>query len=129
MEREKRLYQFAMEGIDLYLSEIDEKIYLVCPTSLNLPKIPLNLPTPGGYDTSTSSSTCDERGEVSLNFAQPRYRPNEATLDITITKTCEHWYYGDLGDDWRSENPTICKKILTVKKERDNIDCRLEDIL
>lgn len=128
-QKEKVLYQFTLEDTEIHLSEIEEKIYLISPHFPRLPRTPLNLPKPGGYDTSTYSSTYDERGEIILEFTQPKIKANEAVVDITITTTCEYWYYGSLGDDWHPQKPTINRKKLTVRRKQDMLDYRLEDIL
>ena len=128
-QKEKVLYQFAFKGIHFRLSEIKEKIYLISSRFPNLSTTPLDLPKPGPYHTSTSSSTYDTRGDVIFEFARPKIKANEAVIDITITKTGEYWYYGSLDDDWHSMDPTVNKKRLTISRKLDRADYRLEDIL
>ena len=125
MQQEEELYRFELGDIHLHISHAGKNVYLTSPTHPHLPRMLLGLPVPGHYNTSTLSSTSDERGERTLRFVPLKTGTDEAIIEVTVHDVGEYWYYGGVGDDWHPRESTS-KHRLTVRKVYDGIEYGLE---
>lgn len=130
--RELVLYRFKVWDVELGIASDYKKVYLMSFNYQDFPITPLNLPVPGGYDTSTYTSTFDVRGEISMEFKGRRINENEFVIDILIKDSDEYWYYGSLDDDWHPWRVDVKKKRLSLKKEimgeKASLECTLEEL-
>lgn len=125
MQQEEELYRFELGNIHLCVLYTDDSVYLTSPTHPHLPRMVLGLPAPGHYNTSTLSSTSDERGERTLRFAPLKTGTDEVIIEVTAHDVGEYWYYGSMGDDWHPTESTTRHR-LTVRKVSDGIEYELK---
>ena len=78
----------------------------------------VDLPFQGSYDTTTQTSTYDERGFRTLAFENVSLN-RKAEIQVTIGETGEYWQYGaHQDDDWRPfRDRTTTKKLEVMLKQ------------
>ena len=113
----RELFVFKIKEIVFKIVDREEKVFLESP-DIKSESFLLPMSVPGHYDTSTASSTFDERGEITVNFSLVKEKENEATVRVEILTKSENWYYGSIDDDWHpmADREEIKHFLVSLKK-------------
>ncbi len=104
-QREFQIYQ-EKEKVKLKSGDYDSEI---------------DIPFEGSYDTTTPTSTYDEKGLRLLRFENFRLN-RKAEIDVTIKENGDYWQYGaHQDDDWRSFGERVTTKRLEVMVEQGEV--------
>ena len=119
-DKKEILYMFNFGRMKLGIFCENKQVFIDSP-AFPLARIPLDLPSPGHYNTSTASSTYDERGKKELSFKKEKESLNEIVIDVAIEDKGEYWYYGSQNDEWHEKEPTKIRKKLIVRKNGEGL--------
>jgi hypothetical protein len=112
------LLAFGMGDLKLEIIQRDNFLFLespICaPVGLQLPKL-------GHYNTSTPTSTYDDRGAVTADFSVLWKSPDEAFVDVHIEDSGQYWYQGSMDDDWHDREPRYEEKIFAIRRDNDRL--------